>query len=208
MDLIDIDHLIGSINGTVVGGAALVSGKKGLALYTNGVDQYVEFVYQEETCLGYFLLCTRGWVIAFWVQPANSNHGVFIDTRDVNYGNYRKGVAIEFNNWVLNAHFITSSNHWIVSAVDFQGWVHVVVTWQQCYATNLYINGKLADTENLPYVAPEQTQGSQRLTVGADYRLKLKFSGKLDEVRVWDTVMSDDEVSALYTVDSGVKTRV
>ena len=49
--------LIGSINDTVVGDVELVAGKKGLALHINGKDQYVEFSYQSNTCLGYFVLC-------------------------------------------------------------------------------------------------------------------------------------------------------
>ena len=38
MDMIEHGKLLGSINGTLVGGADLVSGKNGFALYTNGVD--------------------------------------------------------------------------------------------------------------------------------------------------------------------------
>ena len=65
MNTIENGNLIGSIDGTIFGGVELMTGKKGPAHYTNGVDQYVDFGYQGDPCLGYFIFCTQGWVTAF-----------------------------------------------------------------------------------------------------------------------------------------------
>ena len=52
MELIEHDNLIGSINGAIVDDAGFVAGRNGLALSINGMDQYVEFLYQGATYLG------------------------------------------------------------------------------------------------------------------------------------------------------------
>ena len=80
MEVIENENLIGSINGTIFGGARLATGKKGLALHTNGQDQYVDFGYQGDTCLGSFVSCTQGWVTTFWIQMGNDDFGVIVDT--------------------------------------------------------------------------------------------------------------------------------
>ena len=92
MQVIEKENLIGSVNGTVVGGAALVEGKKGLALYTNGVNQYVDFGYQGDTCLGGIRLCANGWLTAFWMQSADDGSGVIMDTGMYGYG--RVGILV------------------------------------------------------------------------------------------------------------------
>ena len=64
MEIIEYRNLIG----TVVGGAALMVGKKGLALYINGINQVVDFSYQGNTCFGALSLCAHGWVTTFWLK--------------------------------------------------------------------------------------------------------------------------------------------
>ena len=200
MEKVENGKLFGSISGVVNGDASVVLGKKGLALYTNGVNQSVDFLYHGKTCFSYFPLCTHGWVVAFWVQPKNSKHSVVMDTRDGTF----HGVTIVSIDGHFNALFVTRGKSWVVSAVRPQGWVHVVITWQQCYATKLYFNGAMVDIYTHPYIAPEPIEHFQQLVVGADYLHAVGFHGKLDELRIWDTVMSDGEVSALYAVDAGL----
>ena len=196
-------NLVGSINGTIVGGAELVKGKKDLALRTNGENQYVDFGYQGDTCLGYFMLCTHGWVAAVWVQSANSTQaGVIMDTgRSAN-----RGVWIILRKGRLEAQFIIGSNDSSISTTFTveQVWFHVVVTWQPQYGAKLYVNGVLVDSDETD-LSMHDTQFTDNLNVivGAGSWYVRKFDGLLDELRVWDTVMSDEEVMILYAVDVG-----
>ena len=199
MEIVENGNLVGSLNGTAVGGAGLVSGKKGLALYTNGVDEYVDFGYQGDTCLGYFILCTHGWVTALWVKWEGTGTGVVMDT------GYRGVQFIFYSSKNPRVNFYTGSKTWSISAMPEEGWIHVVVTWQQCYGTKLYFDGGLVDTYTHQYIKAGPEHISSGFHLGADYRYGVKFKGKLDELRIWDTVMSDDEVTALYTVDAGLK---
>ena len=202
MEVIENGNLIGSINGTVIGGARLVSGKMGLALHTNGVDQYVDFGCQGDTCLGSISLCVHGWVTAFWFQPAEGHHGAIIDTGV--YGHDRAWIFVNKLGF-LKARFQKTSpfTFWDLS-IEFptqQVWNHLVVTWQLCSGAKLYIDGQLVVAATPSDKNP--STGMPRFVLGAMNEYDNMYKMSLDEFRVWDTVMSDEEVLALYTVDAG-----
>ena len=161
MDMIENETLIGSINGMVVGGVNLVLGKKGLALYANGANQYVVFRYGEDTCLGNFILCTHGWVTALWVKREGSidRIEVIMDTRFHTFRTFH-GVVIVFLHFDLRAYFYIGWRKWYVSATPKQGWIHVVVTWQQCYGTKMYFDGELVDTYTHQHIGSGPTSDS------------------------------------------------
>ena len=80
----------------------------------------------------------------------------------------------------------------------------MVVTWQPGHGAKLYVNGALVDTDETDLSMPD-TQFTDNLSVivGAGSWYFRKFDGLLDELRVWDTVMSDEEVMTLFAVDVG-----
>ena len=137
MEVIENGSLIGCINGTVVG---LVAGKKGLALYTNGVDQYVDSGYQGNTYLWSISLCDYGWVIvACWMRPADDAVSIIIDGGIHDYE--RVLIAVKKINFKSN---LRSANKlWYVS-IDLdqyqENWIHIVVSWKPWYGTKMYMN--------------------------------------------------------------------
>ena len=204
MNTIKNGNLVGTIDGTIFGGAELVAGKKGLALYTNGVDQYVDFGYQGDTCLGYFIFCTQGWVTAFWMQPRNNSiFGVIMDT---GVGSNR-GHGLSWYLGELKAYFVTDNKFWFLSSMfNYEpGWIHVVVTWSQCHGVKLYINGGLA-TMHIGTISSTVADDNipRLLKLGTNTKDNTDmFKGTLDELRIWDTIMSDGDVQALYITDAG-----
>ena len=202
MEVIENRNLIGSVNGVLVGGATLVVGKKGLALYTNGVDQYVDYGCQGDTCLGSISLCVHGWVTAFWVHPADDTFGVIMDTGL--YGHER--VVIFVNNAAFKTRLWGPNNVWDVSISlpNQQGWIHLVLTWQPGYGVKFYIDGELADIDNLPSDPYIPAYDKPRFILGAGNKHTDMYKMSLDELRVWDTVMGDDQVLALYAADAGL----
>ena len=205
-ETIENNKIIGSISGVIFSGVALVTGKMGFALQTNGVDQYVDFGYQGDTCLGYFIRCTHGWVTAFWVRLGYNIGPVFIMDTGMNL---RKGQGVVWNPNAqrLTAYLVTESMFLVVSgeATPDQGWIHVVVTWRQCYDAKLYTDGELVATHTGSVLNLPAGPLVPSFVLGASYDNQAKFNGTLDELRVWDTIMSDDEVQAMYTVDAGHK---
>ena len=200
MEVIENGNLIGSINGTVVGGAVLMAGKMGLALQTNGVDQYVDFGYQGDTCLGSISLCVHGWVTAFWMQPSNYAIGVIMD---IGLYGYERVVifVLRFN---LEIRISSPNNLWAISMglPSQDDWIHIVVTWQSCDGVKLYIDGELSVMNNSPSDPKAPIHDKPRFVLGASNTHKTMYKMMMDELRVWDTVMNDEEVLALYTADA------
>ena len=142
MDIVDNGILIGSVNGTLVGDTGLKTGRYGLALYIDGVDQYVNFGYQGDTCLGYFMLCSSGWASAFWVQP-NGGNGIIMDTGL--FANRGMRIATYSNSTYIIVRFQSENKMWKIGTKinPAQGWIHVVITWRFSHGSKLYIDGGL-----------------------------------------------------------------
>ena len=205
MDMLVNGILIGSINGTVARGIGLMAGRNGLALYTNGVDEYVNFGYQGNTCLGYFILCSRGWVSALWVQLENDGYAIIMDTGV--FANRGMLIATNSKSYTsINIRFQSDNKKWRLSekVTPAQGWIHVVATWRLCLGAKMYIDGKLVKTLIFSRNKTVPLTDARRFVLGANGMYNNMFKGALDELRVWDTVMSDEEVLALYKDDAGM----
>ena len=167
MEVIENGNLIGSINGTVFGGAGLVAGKIGRSLYTNGINQYVDFGYKGDTCLGSLSLCAHGWATALWVQLLGTNTGTIMDFGMD--GHEFVQIYMGSSNYLM-ARFRHSDKVWGVShqLLSREGWIHVVATWELCYGPKLYIDGQLVTqvtSPSNPYIRPADMQ---RFVLGAD----------------------------------------
>ena len=201
MEVIENGNLIGTINGMVFGGAGLVAGETGLSLYTNGINQYVDFGYQGDTCLGSISLCAHGWATAFWMKLADDPSGTILDFAVYGY----ESVRIYMARAHFKIRFIDSNKAWGVSVQrpSSEDWIHLVATWELCYGAKLYIDGQLGVQTKYTSNAFIPSPDIQRFVMGADTKYGHKFKMKLDELRVWDAVMSDEEVLALYNIDAG-----
>ena len=201
MEVIENGNLIGSINGTVFGGAGLVAGKIGRSLYTNGINQYVDFGYQGDTCLGSPSLCAHWWATAFRVQLLGTNTGTIMDFGMD--GHEFVQIYMGSSNYLM-ARFRHSDKVWGVShqLLSREGWIHVVATWELCYGPKLYIDGQLVTqvtSPSNPYIRPADMQ---RFVLGEDNNYYETYKMKTDEIRVWDAVMDYEEVLAVYNMDT------
>ena len=196
--------LIGSTNGTVVGDVELVAGKRGLALHINGTDQYVDFDYQSNTCLGYFVLCIHGWVMVLWVRMETQSiyEHVIMDTG----AKANQGVKVFWMYMDICAFFNKGTNEWSLCGeiATVEVWTHIVMAWRPCYGVKSYFGGNLVDADTTPIEKSDPVTGAARLVLGADPSNKVAYGVTIDELRIWDVVMSDDEVFALYTDDEGL----
>ena len=77
-------------------------------------------------------------------------------------------------------------------------WYHVVVTYNNANgAVNLYINGNLWENGTLP--AGTIGNSSDPLAIGKDGHYGDKFTGIVDEVSIFNRVLTDYEVSQLFS---------
>ncbi len=138
--------LVGSISGTMYAQPTLVAGKRGNALYFNGVDQWVNFGDQRNTCFGNLEQCPDGYSLIHWIKlgtksaigktlfyysnggQTSSSHGITL---------FRKGN-------ILGTTFSTRSMEWKgydLMEVSDEVWYHIGFTWHPDTGVTFFLNG-------------------------------------------------------------------
>ena len=75
-------------------------------------------------------------------------------------------------------------------------WIFVAVTRTAAGAANFYVNGILSGTANQASDAPGA--GTTNVIIGSNSNQTATFDGRISNVKVWDRVLSDDEIMAEY----------
>ncbi|MDN5358449.1 MAG: hypothetical protein PWP76_292 [Candidatus Diapherotrites archaeon] len=185
--------LNGVHNGTLINGPQWVKGVKGAALQFDGVDDYVR-VDDFNTVLNKEAITIAAWVYS------DKNTGT----------NYH--ITSMFNGWSpgqscfalwsdpSNGYYImwriqgTSSPSPSASYRDniYHKWVYVTATYsKQDGMLKLYVDGKLVDTESFN---EDISDCPQPLFIGRGSY----WGGMIDEVRIYDRALTDEEVQKLY----------
>ncbi len=199
-------------NGTITNGPiASVAGKIAQALSFDKVNDYVNMfspaVYDN---MAQKTLCA-------WIRPGSygqsngANYGEIVSKIDAS-----NGWAVEVSNWngynsLLYWHGFTGANgywHAPVNAIPLNSWSHVCVTYDKSSTANMpamYINGSpVAVTANSG--APSgisYDENSADLQVGNCCGTTQTFDGPIDDVRVYNKILTPGEVSALYAAGAG-----
>ena len=172
-------------DGTLVGltSANLTAGIVGEALSFNGSTQYISVPDAAS-------LNPNAISVSCWIQPETTLGGDFWSKNDNN------GLRCRLNNdpvvELLNAGAANVVNTGSVAALGT--WLHVVATADSSGLT-LYINGVLNVQNNVPYI--NGTFGAP-LLIGANVTFDEFFSGNICDMRVYNRVLSQAEVTRLY----------
>nr|WP_199158493.1 family 20 glycosylhydrolase [Pedobacter sp. ASV2] len=157
--------------------------KNGLSFF--GKDSFAKLPYKE---IGY------NYTISFWVNPASSNSDDAILFKSPNaivklkqtgtgkLGFSREGYNIDFG-----------------YAVPENTWTHLVIIGTN-KGTSLYVNGKLEKRLYDNYILftdKEKTKMRKSETLFFPLQNVGGFNGKLDELQIWNKVLSDEEISVL-----------
>lgn len=193
---ITANDLAGDYDGTIYG-ASWGTGKKGLALSFDGVNDYVDL----GSSIGYNIGGNgKSFSIECWTYRASSGawhsilgHGIYnwpLDNHNLHFG-YR-GDDRFFMAFYKND-LITSQ-----SFPDTDGWHHWVGTYNGI--TNerrLYHDGVIVASDIAPYDYLE-TRG--KMYIGAIYWRQWynNFHGKLDEISIYNRALTADEVFSNY----------
>lgn len=196
------------------------TGRSGSSLTFNGVDSVVKIPKNKKEIL---VSPCNNFTVSFWAKP-NSETSITIQTEkttgmDGKNGQHfvwgplegksilgtsaNAGAGISLGNNGI-AVYEYSENYlpprlvvpWVVST-----WIHVALVYKQ-KQPNLYIDGKLVGTgEESPkksvYAMPEAIGG-----INYGY-----YTGQLDEVRIFDEVLSDAEIALLASIRVPTKTQ-
>jgi hypothetical protein len=162
----------------------------GNALSFNGSSQYVNV----STTAAISNLGLKGYTLEAWVYPTDVNDvkSVLRKTGDYNLYIINGSVAAEvWPQGTSNASFVkilpTGSN-----VIPVNAWTHIAATWNAATQTGiLYINGVVVPST----VSATTISGSEPLLIGRSSVYGQPFAGKMDELRMWDTVRTATQVA-------------
>jgi hypothetical protein len=170
-------------NGTLTNGPQAAGGKIGQAMEFHGGTEYVD--------TGSDFISTNAITISAWVYGRS-------------YGGSGQGRILDNGATVLkvpNTDFFAFSSDGQVNAArsEFGSfglniWTHVVVTRTSTGIANFYINGVESGTANQNGGTP--AAGTMNLLIGGDS--SHAWDGFIDEVRIYNRVLSPDEIKQLY----------
>jgi hypothetical protein len=171
-------------NGTLTNGPQAAAGKIGQAMEFHGGTDYVD--------TGSDFISTNALTISAWVYARS-------------YGGSGQGRILDNGSTVLKVpntdYFAFSSDGQVTAArsesgsLNLNSWTHVVVTRTSTGIANFYINGVGSGTADQNSGSP--AAGTMNLFIGGDG--SHAWDGLIDEVRIYNRVLSPDEIKQLYT---------
>ena len=206
MEEVSGGQLSGTVQGALVGDVKLVPGKRGQVLYVNGIDQWVNLGNQRHNCMGDLSKCNNGFVMALWIQMHNNDDTEYYIC---NGGHtYRSiGVALTLRDKKIRTLFRTLTHFWVIyydRGVYLHTWYHVVLAWNIANGGKVYINGVLAGhvQDGIRKNSSQNGDAYVDFILGAS-NLNYEIPGEmtLDELRIWDAVMYDQDILGLYVAD-------
>lgn len=93
--------------------------------------------------------------------------------------------------------YVGDNVHYFTPHFECNTWYHVAVTYNNSTgAVQLYVNGSLADSASLP--ASSIQTNTYNLGIGRDGRFGDQYTGVMDEVRIYNSVLTAGEINAIY----------
>ncbi len=194
----------GAMSGGLDAGSDSVAGQDGTALDFDGND----YITAGAAATNIDDVFSGGGTIAYWIYPTSwGTFGRVLDKSDSgsfppNSGWHSQGTSER----VLLAHaFSTTYGMWQVTEglVPINQWTHVAIAYDSSSSANdpiFYINGELASSAEVGTpVGTAVSDASDPVTIGARQGGAGNFyTGRIDDVQMYQTVLTASEVSNLY----------
>ena len=209
MDMIDA-NLIGSIHGstvqgTLINGPTITPGQHGGALETDGLDQRVDFGEYRSECFYRPDMCTEGVTYAVWLRRMRLG---FLEVFLCTGGFYSSSIGYALyqspDGEVRILVFDQTHYYRATSVVDWpiNHWEHIVWTWKENEGITFYVNGcRLSGPETVKYTVKDRTDTISRygsFTLGAGSQGTAYSHMKMDDLTIWHSVLTDNQVWQLY----------
>lgn len=170
------------------------TGIVGNALAFDGTSQYL-----EAPALPSRVNLTTNFTVAMWFWQKPQLQGTLLSEDTLGLDPFNAFNIFSAGNGVITAESnnvdgVTS----LPTVTKANSWVHAVVTHDKALAGNntaIYINGTLAQSGNLTSLKDYShlTIGRRGVTTPNSY-----FNGSIDDIKIWDRVLSAPEIAALY----------
>ncbi|MCQ6254750.1 DUF2341 domain-containing protein [Methanocaldococcus sp.] len=184
----------GNGNDGTIYGATWTTGKYGYALQFDEVDDYVEIPYSETLNVTYsvtYCAWVRPQSNATWqnvVGQIGTDNGIFF------YNDRFLGSLWFFNpDGTVGRDFI-----WDNQSRDYNKWYFVALTYDSSqHVIKLYVNGNLVREV---YETRPPLDHTTDFYIGS-YGARSFFNGTIDDVRIYNRALSEEEIKALYQTE-------
>lgn len=148
----------------------------------------------HNSSLDFTELTFETWV--YWTGSGLSN--LFMKTGNNGIGDYGYGLAITGNGYLKWWQVYDGSQGPFSSgtAITANTWTHVAVTIKDGGTLSFYINGVLVGTNMAGFSSAKVMNGTKELIIGKQGPHDNYFRGTMDEVRIWNTVRTESEISS------------
>ncbi|MFZ2970720.1 MAG: LamG domain-containing protein, partial [Minisyncoccia bacterium] len=149
-----------------------------------------------------------GMTVSAWIYPKSGGEnttGIIVAKPNITDDSGRWGFYINSSQRIVfMKNYLTQNLQSYTSAViNFNTWQHVVLTWNggPTASTDIvfFLNGnQLSHLSDSNGVGTKNSDASSSFYIGNDRYLGRTFDGLIDEVRVYNRALSEDEIRQLY----------
>lgn len=194
--------------GTLTNGPTSTTGRVGNAYTFDGSGVANDYV---NVPAGSGINGLTAYSVSAWIKPTSlgeGSNGRIADKLQASVTNGWRFSVSATNLIQLVQQFSGSQARWSSASSSIStssgAWQHVVVTYDNTSASNqpiFYVNGSVsATTQNVaPIGSAGTSDSSNALTLGGNVATDSTFAGSIDEVRIYNRVLSPSEVTTLYT---------
>ena len=141
----------------------------------------------------------KNYSITAWINPDTSGVNQIITKYGPNDSLRSTSVLINTDNTLRLIQRATgaSNNSYSVSTVPQNTWTHIVIT-RSSSQVKFYLNGTLNSTVGNTFTP--NSGGNQPVLIGSNgTTTPTYFNGQISKVRIYDTVLTQTEITALFT---------
>lgn len=167
----------------VSGQAALVGSGKYVDIINTGQFNYLD-----------------SFTLSAWINPSQINSYNFILSKVTPNRDFSFQLT---NTGQLNVHFAHSATYYSCTtpeSIPLNRWTHVAATWQKVSSTTgywkLYVNGAIKKSCVVSNAQPIWT--GNNISIGSLQKGSYLFTGKIDEVKIFDDALNATEIRAEY----------
>ena len=170
-----------------------VKGKVGQGLKFDGVDDYVNIG------TGVPMASSTDLTISAWVYPrswgggSTPNVGRIIVNSTAGFRIDITGVRLDYTDNGFNNQIVSDTN-----SISLNKWTHVVLTRNSAHLGNFYVNSQLSGTANQSVTANSTNPATTY--IGNSIAKLSPFNGIIDDVRVYNRILSATEIKQLYNM--------
>ena len=198
---------LATYNGTAQGGLTYSTGKSGNAFTFNGTNAYVQLPNNSFNFLSSF---TIGWWMNLTGNSNDSQQPISNAQRNAG-GSTIWGYGVYIQNSFMNFQIQDGTNYVPLTCYIpsiFNTWAYVEIEREWNVGSKIRINGNVvaSNTSTInpayrPDVAHTPSIGVYKNTTGTNYFMR--NGGKIDEVYVWNRLLSTQDVTAIYNAGAG-----